>query len=92
MPEETAIAFVYDGASEAVLMATPRDREDFACGFSITEGIICQSSDLRSLEIVNSPMGVELWMELAAVNRDRAIERRRQRAGPVGVGSAALKA
>jgi FdhD protein len=86
VPEETAIAFVYDGAGEAVMMATPQDLEDFAFGFSLTEGIIDRPSDVRSLEIVPSASGIELRIELAEARRDLASKRRRQRAGPAGCG------
>ena len=88
VPEEIAIAFVYDGASEAVMMATPQDLEDFAFGFSLTEGIIDQSLDVRSLEIVPSVSGIELRMELAEARRDQASKRRRRRAGPAEIGRA----
>jgi FdhD protein len=86
VPEEIAIAFVYDRASEAVMMATPQDLEDFAFGFSLTEGIIDQSLDVCSLEIVPSVTGIELRMELADARSDQASKRRRQRAGPAGCG------
>jgi FdhD protein len=86
VPEETAIALVYDKATEAVMMATPADLEDFGVGFSLTEGIVQSAGEIRDLEVVRHPLGVEVRMELAAAQREKADTRRRFRAGPAGCG------
>lgn len=86
MAEETAVAFVYDGATEAVMMATPCDLEDFGIGFSLTEGIVETPKDILSLEIVRHALGIEIRMELSEAQRGKATKRRRQRAGPAGCG------
>ncbi len=86
LPEETAVALVYDGSTEAVMMATPADLEDFALGFSLTEGIIGDPSEIRSLEILAQPGGIEARMWLVP-DRGRAVAaRRRTRTGPTGCG------
>ena len=86
IPEETPIALVYDGSTEAVMMATPADLEDFALGFSLTEGLIDSPSDVRQLDIEVSEAGIEARMWLTA-DRSRDVSlRRRTRTGPTGCG------
>ena len=86
VPEETPVAMVYDGSTYAVMMATPEDLEDFAIGFSLTEGVVRAAADIKSIDLVRSRDGVELRMWLAGSNSQRLRERRRRIAGPTGCG------
>src|SRR6202023_696084 len=86
IPEETAVALTYNGGTYAVMMTTPQDLEDFAVGFSLSEGVISASADIDSLDIVHLDSGVELRMWLNKPKADRLQERRRQIAGPTGCG------
>lgn len=84
--EEVAVALVYDGGTEAVMMASPADLEDFALGFSLNEGLIAQSTELESIERIDLELGIEMRMRLNSPRGEMLIKRRRMRMGPVGCG------
>jgi FdhD protein len=60
--EEVPVAMLYNGVSFAVMMATPQDLEDFALGFSLSEGLIDSASDLHAIEQRHLLEGIELAM------------------------------
>lgn len=90
LPEEAAVAMVYGGSTQAVLMATPRDLEAFGVGFSLTEGIVARAGEIESLEVVEQGPGIEVRMWLAGDRAEALAGRRRFMAGPVGCGLCGL--
>jgi FdhD protein len=86
VPEETAIAITYDRVSFAVMMATPENLEDFAVGFSLSEGIVGNLADITELDIIPVEAGIECRMSLSPARREALDSRRRKIAGPVGCG------
>ncbi len=86
LPEEMAVALVYDASTQAVMMATPTDLEDFAVGFSLTEGVIAHPTDIRAVEIVAAEQGVEARIWLVSRRGEALATRRRRLAGPTGCG------
>ena len=86
VPEETPVAFSYAGSTHAVMMATPADLEDFATGFSLTEGIVTDLAEIESIEVLAEDKGIDLQIRLADVQNDALTARRRHMAGPVGCG------
>lgn len=63
--EEVPVALRYNGAAFAVMMATPCDLEDFALGFSLSEGLITTPSQLLSIEVRPQLEGIELQMTVS---------------------------
>jgi FdhD protein len=84
--EETPVALIYNGISHAVMLATPLDLEDFALGFSLSEGILQDKSELYGVEIVPQENGIELRLDVATEAFVKLKERRRNLVGRTGCG------
>ena len=85
LPEEVAVALSFNGSTQAVMMASPADLVDFAYGFSLTEGI-ATPSEIETVEVVETPLGLDVQIWLATEAEARQTKRRRSMAGPVGCG------
>nr|WP_204566394.1 formate dehydrogenase accessory sulfurtransferase FdhD [Citrobacter braakii] len=84
--EEVPVALVYNGISHVVMMASPKDLEHFAMGFSLSEGIIESSQDIYGMDVVPSCNGLEVQVELSSRRFMGLKERRRALAGRTGCG------
>ena len=81
MAEEVPVAFSYESASYAVMMATPADLTDFAVGFGLNEGTVSAAGDIESLDIIETD-GTLLRGWLSGLPAAAFWERRRYLAGP----------
>jgi FdhD protein len=85
LPEEVGVALSFNGSTQAVMMATPADLEEFATGFALTEGI-ASPAEIEGIEVVEVPRGLDVQVWLAEGAAARLAARRRSMAGPVGCG------
>jgi FdhD protein len=84
--DEVPVALQYNGISHAVMLATPMDLEDFACGFSLGEGIVDRAGDVHDVEVETVDDGIVVHVEVAGRCLDRLKQRRRTLAGRTGCG------
>ena len=84
--EECAVAIEYNGISHAVMMATPSDLDDFALGFSLSEGILDRPEQLYSIDWSQTDLGWTIQLDIAGDAFDRIKRQRRQMTGRSGCG------
>ena len=84
--EEVPVALEYNGISHAVMLASATDLEDFALGFSLSEGIIDLPSDLYDCEVVPDSKGIRVAMQISSERFIRLKAMRRSLAGRTGCG------
>ena len=83
---EVPVALEYNGISHVVMLASPANLENFALGFSLSEGIIQQASELYVCEVEATAAGWLVHLEIAAERFMLLKERRRNLAGRTGCG------
>ncbi|MFW9268828.1 formate dehydrogenase accessory sulfurtransferase FdhD [Pseudomonas sp. NR3] len=92
LAEEVALAIAYNGISQAVMLVTPTDLEDFIVGFSLGSGIIEDPADIYDLQL--SGAGSAQYAQVTIANRAfwNLKEQRRQMAGTSGCGLCGVEA
>jgi len=92
LAEEVALAIAYNGISQAVMLVTPTDLEDFIVGFSLGSGIIQDPSDIYDLQL--SGAGSAQYAQVTIANRAfwNLKQQRRQLAGTSGCGLCGVEA
>ncbi|MCD6005161.1 formate dehydrogenase accessory sulfurtransferase FdhD [Vreelandella alkaliphila] len=83
---ERPVALVYNGISHAVMMASPADLEDFALGFSLSEGILANITECYDLDIHEAPQGLTVHLTIASQRIAELKQRRRSLTGRTGCG------
>ncbi|WP_051124171.1 MULTISPECIES: formate dehydrogenase accessory sulfurtransferase FdhD [Dickeya] len=86
LAEEVPVALVYNGISHVVMMASPKDLDAFALGFSLSEGIIQSPQDIYGIDVVAACNGIEVQIELSSRRFVGLKARRRAMDGRTGCG------
>ncbi len=84
--EEVPVSLVYNGVPHVVMLATPTNLEEFTLGFSITEDIIKDPSELLSTRIYNRSNGIEVYLQIPKQRFDCLTDKGRNLTGRTGCG------
>lgn len=92
LAEECALAIAYNGLSQAVMMVSPIDLEDFVVGFSLGSGIVDSIQDIYDIRISGSGSGRHAEVEIASRAFWQLKQQRRQLPGNASCGLCGVEA
>ncbi|GIU03349.1 sulfurtransferase FdhD [Shewanella sp. c952] len=84
--KEVRVALIYNGISHVVMMACPTALREFAIGFSLSESIIGEVKDIRSIEVEPITAGVLVHITISPRSFAHLKSHRRSLAGRTGCG------
>ena len=84
--EEMPVALVYHGVPHVVMLATPADLEDYAVGFTLSEGLVARADEIRGIEVSRGEDSVEVRITVAWERFSALLDRRRNLTGRSGCG------
>lgn len=75
LAEEVPVELRYNGQPFAVMMATPADLEDFACGFTLSESIVGDPAGIRAIDVQVQLEGVVIEIDAPGVSFEQEASR-----------------
>ncbi|HEY6823711.1 MAG TPA: formate dehydrogenase accessory sulfurtransferase FdhD [Steroidobacteraceae bacterium] len=84
--EEMPVALVYHEVPHVVMLATPADLEDYAYGFTLSEGLVASVDEIRGVEVVQGAASADVKISVAWERFTQLLQRRRNLAGRTGCG------
>lgn len=92
LAEEVALAIAYNGISQAVMLVSPTDLEDFVVGFSLGSGIIASPDEIYDLKLSGCGSAMQAQVEISSRAFWDLKQQRRQMAGTSGCGLCGVEA
>ena len=84
--EEVPVALVYHGVPHVVMLASPADLEDYAVGFTVSEGLVASPGEIQSVEVERGTDSIEVRIGIAGERFAELLRRRRNLTGRTGCG------
>src|SRR4029077_19532730 len=84
--EEMPVALVYHEVPHVVMLATPADLEDYAVGFTLSEGLVTRADEIRGVEVIQGAASADVKITVAWERFTQLVQRRRNLAGRTGCG------
>jgi FdhD protein len=84
--EEMPVALVYHDVPHVVMLATPANLEDYAVGFTLSEGLVARADEIRGVEVTAGEASVDVHITVAWDRFTQLLQRRRNLTGRTGCG------
>ena len=83
---EVPVQVLFGGVPFGIMMATPADLEDFAYGFSLTEGVVAAPAEIRAVAIEPAEGAMRLAVEVVGARLQAHLARKRAMTGRTSCG------
>lgn len=84
--EERPVGLLYQGIPHVVMLASPADLEDLGVGFTLSEGIVSDATDIHSVEVATQADSLNVNLGISGASFAALLRRRRNLTGRTGCG------